>query len=181
MTPLDYFVLTVTAISLTFGLIRGFVQSILAIGATIAGLLAAVTFHEKVAPAVRPYVETDLMATLVAFLGIFLLIVLAGMGIGHFIGKVLKKVHLSWIDHLAGGAFGFLRGWLVASVIYLALVAFPVQLEMVQKAVLAPYLIKGGQVLTYLTSAEMRKRFRDGYETIQQRWKDVSGNVMGKT
>jgi membrane protein required for colicin V production len=170
LTLLDYLVIGVTALSLVFGLVKGFVRSILGLAVAIAGLLAAANFYTAVAPVARPYVETDLMAKLTAFLLIFLIIVFAGIAAGRVFRKALEKTHLSWVDHLMGGAFGFLRGWLVCSVIYVALTAFPEHLSMVQRATLAPYLLKGAQIITYLTSSEVRERFFREYHLLQQRW-----------
>jgi len=170
LTPLDYLVIGVTALSLVFGLVKGFVRSILGVAVAIAGLLAAANLYTAITPFVRPYVETDLVAKLTAFLLIFLVIVFAGIAVGRAFRKALEKTHLSWIDHLMGGAFGLLRGWLVCSVIYIALTAFPEHLNMVQRATLAPYLLKGAQMVIYLTSPEVRERFLREYHVLQERW-----------
>ena len=45
---------------------------------------------------------------------------------------------LSGSTALLGGAFGLLRGWLVCSILYLALTAFPVRLSSVEEATTAP-------------------------------------------
>jgi hypothetical protein len=78
------------------------------------------------------------------------------------------------VDHLAGGAFGLLRGWVTCSIVYVALTAFPVRLDMVERAVLAPYLLQGAQLLSYVTSDDVQKRFLDGYNQVQERWKAMS-------
>jgi membrane protein required for colicin V production len=177
LTALDYFVLGLTGFSLIFGLMKGFVRSILGLVVAIAGLFLAATWYQPVVPYVRGWVETDMTARLVAFLSIFVATVFAGLVLGRAFRRFLEKAHLSWIDHLAGGAFGFVRGWLISSVIYVALTAFPVQTEMVAQARLAPYLLKGAEVLTYATSKNLRDQFLDGYHQLQARWE---GALKGK-
>lgn len=173
MTTLDYFVIGLTALSLIFGLMKGFVRSILGLVVALAGLFLAATFYPQVELVIRPSVETDMMAQLVAFLTIFVAVVVVGLLLGRAFRKFLEKTHLSWIDHLAGGAFGLVRGWLICSVVYVALTAFPVQLEMVARATLAPYLLKGAEVLTIITSKNLREQFRDGYHRLRVRWGDL--------
>jgi len=173
MTALDYFVIGLTGLSLIFGLMKGFVRSILGLLAAVAGLYLAATFYPQVEPVFRGWVETDTMARLVAFLTIFVVTVMAGLVLGRAFRRFLEKTHLSWIDHLAGGVFGFGRGWLICSVVYVALTAFPVQLDVVARATLAPYLLKGAEVLTIATSKTLRDRFIDGYFRLQARWGDL--------
>jgi hypothetical protein len=67
-----------------------------------------------------------------------------------------------------GAAFGLLRGWLICSVIYLALTAFPLRPAAVEHARFAPALIEGTRVIAYLTSPELRERFFDGYEKVRK-------------
>jgi len=71
---------------------------------------------------------------------------------------------------MLGGALGLIRGWLICSVIYLALTAFPVKPEAVERAYFAPALLEGTRVITYLTSRELRERFFNGNEIVRQLW-----------
>jgi membrane protein required for colicin V production len=177
MTALDFFVIGITGLSLAFGLMKGFVRSVLALVMALVGLLAAATWYPVVVPLVRHWVETEVTARLVAFLLIFFVTVVVGMVLGRAFRRVLERTHLSWVDHLVGGAFGFVRGWLICSVLYVALTAFPIQLEMVAGATFAPYLLKGAELLTYATSPHLRSQFLTGYHRLQARW---AGLPIGK-
>ena len=77
---------------------------------------------------------------------------------------------MGWIDHAIGGVFGLFRGWLICSVIYLALTAFPAKPAAVEQSRFGPFLLEGTQVISYLTSAGLRQKFFDGYEKIMQLW-----------
>jgi membrane protein required for colicin V production len=167
MTALDYFVLGITGLSFGFGLIKGFVRSAMALIMTIAGFFLAVIGYTRLAPLVRGAVETDVMADLVAFFSIFVGVVLLGMGLGRAIRSALKKAHLSWLDHLAGGGFGFVRGWFICSVMYLGLTAFPIQLDLLAQAKLTPYLIRGAEMLTHSITEKMKTHFKEGYQKLQ--------------
>ncbi|HET8677175.1 MAG TPA: hypothetical protein VFO63_15370, partial [Blastocatellia bacterium] len=58
------------------------------------------------------------------------------------------------------------------SVIYLALTAFPVKIEAVERAAFAPFLLEGTRVIAYLTSSEMRERFFEGYAMVKSVWEE---------
>lgn len=170
MTTLDYFVIGVTSLSLAIGLAKGFIRSVLGLVVALVGLYLATILYPVLEPALRGWVETDTMARLVAFLSLFVATVVAGVIAGRAFRRTLEKTHLSWIDHLAGGAFGLVRGWLICSVVYVALTAFPARLDTVARATLAPYLLKGAELLTTVTSRDLRNQFLDGYYRLKVRW-----------
>lgn len=99
-----------------------------------------------------------------------LLVLVAGSLLSLWLRRGLKRRRLGWVDHTLGAVFGFLRGWLICSVIYLALTAFPGKPEAVERAMFGPALLEGTRVVAYLASRELRERFLNGYETIKQLW-----------
>jgi membrane protein required for colicin V production len=110
------------------------------------------------------------LADLLGFVSVFLLVLVAGSLLARFLRRGLKRARLGWIDHALGAAFGFVRGWLICSVIYLALTAFPLKPEAVERATFGPALLEGTRVIAYLTSRELRERFFNGYEAVKQLW-----------
>lgn len=169
MTMFDYIVIGVGSFSLLAGLIRGFVQSAWGLASALIGLILASAWYPQLQPIVRPWMESEVTAMLTGFLIIFVGVVLGGMAIGRTVDALLKKTHLSWLDHLAGGVFGLARGWLICSAVYVALIAFPVQPDMVAHAWSAPYLHQGAEVLTMATSKELRDQFFEAYHSLQHR------------
>ena len=166
MNFLDYFVLIVIITSTAFGAMKGILKGLLSLGATIVGLFAAVYGYGYVAFGFKPFVETERAANLLGFIAIFLLSVIGGSFLSYKLRRAVKRARLDWLDTALGATFGFLRGWLCCSVLYLALTAFPIKLEPVQKAVLAPLLLEGTRVISYVTSREFRERFLEGYQIV---------------
>lgn len=177
MTALDYVVIGVTGLSTLYGLARGLVRSVVALLVAVAGLFLAASGYPQVVPLIRPWVTSVAMARLMAFLLIFVAVIVAGMMLGRALRRALERADVSWIDHLAGGAFGFLRGWLICSVLYLGLTAFPTSSPVVDRARLAPYLVKGADLLTHALSSELRDRFLDGYDRLHALWEHQSAGV----
>ncbi|MEK6300169.1 MAG: CvpA family protein [Acidobacteriota bacterium] len=170
MTVLDYFVLIVVVASVASGATRGILKGIISVASALAGLVLAAQFY---AYAAIPFGWAGVAApwsSLGGFVAIFVLALAAGSLLTHWLRSRLKRARLSWLDHSMGAGFGLVRGWLICSALYLALTAFPVRPAAVERAMLAPVLLEGAHVVVYLTSAEMRKRFFGGYETVKDLW-----------
>jgi membrane protein required for colicin V production len=172
MTVLDYFVLIVVIASVASGVTRGILKGIISIVSAVVGLLAAAQFYDYSAILFRSFVSTERDARMLGFVAIFLGVLLAGGLLARWLRRGMKRVRLNWVDRVMGGAFGAARGWLICSVIYLALTAFPVKLEAVERASFAPVLLEGTRMISYLTSPELRQQFLRGYEMIQELWRE---------
>ena len=170
MNFLDYFVLIVIIVSTVFGAMKGILRGAISLLSMLIGFFAATLFYSYAAFLFKGFVETDRAANLLGFVAVFLLFIIAGSLLARKLLGFLKKARLDWVDRAAGGAFGFVRGWLACSVLYLVLTAFPVHIEAVQKATFAPLLLDGTRIIAYLTSREMREKFFAGYSAVTQFW-----------
>jgi membrane protein required for colicin V production len=170
MTVLDYFVVIVVAASVASGAIKGIIKGIISVSSALAGLVIAAQSYPFAARLFGSLVSTARVANLLGFIAVFLLVLVGGGLLARWLRGGLKRARLGWLDHLLGAAFGLLRGWLICSVIYLALTAFPVRLGAVERAAFAPALLKGTRAVAYLTSRELRDRFFDGYAMVQGMW-----------
>jgi membrane protein required for colicin V production len=93
-------------------------------------------------------------------------VVLAGV-LGRIARWAVHGVGLRWFDRLLGAAFGFLRGAVVCTVIVLALAAFAPQWGRLQQSRIAPFLLVSGRALIWAAPAELRQRFRQGWELLR--------------
>ena len=167
MTVLDYFVLLVVLASVASGATKGIIRVIISVAFTVAGLVVAAYSYTYAASLLRTFVPARL-ADLLGFVAVFLLVLLCGSLLARWLRGGLKRARLGWVDHALGAAFGFLRGWLICSVIYLALTAFPLKPEAVERATFGPALLEGTRVIAYLTSRELRERFFSGYGAVKE-------------
>jgi membrane protein required for colicin V production len=170
MTVLDYFVLIVVAASVTSGATRGILKAIVSIVSAVVGLLAAVQLYSYAAVLVRTFVSTQEEANILGYIAVFLAVFIAGAILGWRLRLGARRSRLGWLDRATGAALGLVAGWLICSALYMALTAFPVKIEAVEKATFAPLLLEGSRVIAYLTSPEFRELFMKGYETIQKLW-----------
>jgi membrane protein required for colicin V production len=170
LTVLDWIVLTIVAGSIVSSVMKGFAREAIALTSTIVGLLMASWFYGSAGSLVAPYVKTRDIASLVGFTLIFLGILLAGAIVSFLVNKFIQAVQLQWFDRLLGAAFGFVRGWVIGSVLFLILTAFPVQKDNVTNAKLGPYLLFGARILIVVTPPGLKTKFLDEYRRIQEFW-----------
>jgi membrane protein required for colicin V production len=165
MTVFDLFVLAIVGASLVAGALRGFVRALIASAGLVVGLLFAARFYGPAGSLLRSIgvVESPEAAHAGGFLLVTGVILLAGFVLGEFARAGLKRARLEWFDRALGAAFGLVRGVAVCSAIYLALTAFPVRLESVERARTAPALAEGARLLSLCTSGDVRARFLAQY------------------
>lgn len=114
MNWLDYAILGVTAVSIAWGIWRGFVRESLSLAGWVIAFLAANLFAGPLGEALPESVAGPEVRVLIAFIGIFL-VALALMTIaGVLLSKLLKAAGLGGLDRTLGGVFGLARGLLIA-------------------------------------------------------------------
>lgn len=118
MLILDIIILAPIAYGLIRGLMHGFVQEL----TTLVALVAAVICTKVWAPALSQWLATAVtwdtkVCRLVAWLTIFLGVVLLLHVVGKLIGKLLSAVSLGGINRLLGALFGAAKWALVVSLL----------------------------------------------------------------
>lgn len=165
MTFFDFIVFALVGASIVAGASRGLMRALITGVALIAGLIIAAQGYEVAGRLLLGVgvVESKAAANAGGFLLIMTVVLVAGFVAGQLIKGGMRRVRLEWFDRVLGGAFGLLRGLAVCSVMYLALTAFPVRIEAVEKAETAPVLAEGARLLALFTSQELRTRFLEEY------------------
>jgi len=168
MTFFDLFVLLIVGASVASGALRGVVRAAVTVAALVAGLFAAAQVYEPAGDWLRRLGLFESQAA--AHAGGFLLVAGVALVVGLVVGETLRaglrRARLEWFDRALGALFGLVRGLALCSVVYLALVAFPVRLATVEQARTAPALAEGARLLALCTSQELRARFLDGYRRL---------------
>lgn len=165
MTWVDWLIVAFLLGSVIGGFAEGFVRTVVGLIALAVGFLVAAWFYGSAAGAIQPHVHNQTVANMIGFMSIFGLVGIAGAIIGWLLSKLLKIVGLSWLDRLAGGAFGFVRGVLVLAVAALVLGAvMPNRVSrVVPRSELAPHVFEVADTLSELTPYELRTAFAKGY------------------
>ncbi len=167
-TLLDYSFAVIILVSTIFATTKGLMREIVSIVALAGGFLLAAFYYQVPGAWFSSFMRSESLAHLVGFLVIFVGIILIGAIISFLINKFVKMASLEWVDRLLGAVFGFLRGWLVCSIIVIGLVAFPVKEDLLARSVLAPYVLAGARGAILLVPKDLKAKFNDQYQKVIQ-------------
>jgi membrane protein required for colicin V production len=121
LTGFDWLVVLIVGTTAAFGLMRGFIAEVASLAAWVAGFVAVRMVYT---PARAVFVEasgSEMLGTLAAVLGPFLLALLLVKLLGSFLSSSAKGSLIGPFDRLLGLGFGLVKGFLVASLGFLLL------------------------------------------------------------
>ena len=129
MTWLDYAILAGLLVSIAWGAWRGLVREVISVAAWVLAFLGANYFGSPLAEVIPDSVPTPELRILLAFVGVFIVILAVCTLAGQFLRKLVKVAGLGELDHVLGGLFGVARALviLLAFAIVAGLTAFPRQ------------------------------------------------------
>jgi membrane protein required for colicin V production len=165
MNWVDWLLIGFLLLSVGGGFAEGFVRMAIGFGALILGFLFAAWFHGVAGGWTEPIVHSRAIANVLGFFIILGGTMLLGVLVSWIIQKAFKVVGLTWIDRLAGGAFGVVRGVLLLAIAALLVTAFfPRNLPAaVSHSQLAPYVFGMSKVLSEITPYEIKDGFAQSY------------------
>ena len=171
-TLLDWIVLGIVLYSAVISAVRGFAREILGLVTVVVALFLAAWFHQGLGMLFQDIFITENLALFLAFSLLFIGTLIVGFTLIWLIYRFFQFAHIEWFDRVLGGAFGFIRGWLLGSVIFLVLTSFEVRSETVKNSQLSPYFLHGSRIVAAVTPFELKSRFMVGYEEIQRWWRE---------
>ena len=169
---IDFFILLIMAWCIARSAMKGFVREILWLATVLVAIIVAGLFYHSAGPFFKDVVKTENLALFLAFSLIFVGTLVLGVLVIWLVTRFMKFAKIEWFDQMLGAAFGFIRGWLLVSVLLLGLTAFDVQTERVKNSGLAPYFLPGARVIAVITPYDMKARFLVGYRAVEKWWRD---------
>lgn len=165
---LDWALAGVVLLSTGAALGKGLVRELISLAALIAGLVVAALYYERVAVWFQDLTSSHQAAEGIAFLALFLGVLIVGAVVSSLTRKLIRTAGLQWFDRFLGALFGFVRGLLVDAVVLMVLVAFAIKADAVERSVLAPYVTAGARVIVLAMPGEMRTQFREGFDRFRE-------------
>ena len=139
MTQADILILAVIAISSAFGVWRGFVKEILSLLSWIAALLVSRVYSESLAGILESLIDNPSVRYVTAFSVLFVIIIMLGTLLNHFMSKLMVVTGLKTFDRLLGAVFGIARGTVIVLLFLFILNVFVSESEWWRQSTLIPY------------------------------------------
>jgi membrane protein required for colicin V production len=161
MTPFDYFVLAVMAVSLLVGVTRGVVSEILALLAWVAAFIAARMWAVPAGNLLLAELSDPLWRQLAGFVAVFVAVLILFALVRWVTSLLLKASGLRPLDRVLGALFGVVRGVLVLLVLVLLAGLTPLpQQQWWRQAMFAPPLETGVLAVKPWLPPELAKRIQ---------------------
>lgn len=158
LSPLDWFLTLVVAVSAISAFLRGFVRSLLSLVGLLVALYTASLYTGRVAATLRSFVGSTAAARVVAFALILLGVYAAIALLGRLLRGAFRAAGLGFVDRLAGAAFGAARGVVLLAAVALPLAPYLQHSEGPQNSVLLPYLLQAAHGIFFVVPRDLADR-----------------------
>lgn len=143
MNPLDIAILAILAVSAIYSTWKGFVSDVFSLVGIGGGFILAARFYPEVSQLIRPWVETQWLAVLIACGLVFVATWFAISIVGRMVSRTLRLLSLGWLDRTAGFCFGVIKALVLTTALVLVLVEFlPPRSPFVSESRLAPTVVQ---------------------------------------
>ncbi len=173
MNAFDIILLIIAIILVLFGAVKGLLRILIGMAALVAAFVLAAQFHRPLADGLSGLGINPELMRLIAYLLIFLGVMLAGGLLAFLTRKLVKAAMLSWADRLGGAAMGLVVAMLLAALIILPLVAYsPYSERVLANSVLAPYVTVVADMANMIVPEELSEQYRRKVEDLRRFWRE---------
>ena len=180
MNWLDFVLGAVLIASVVAGYSRGFTRTVIGLCVFVFGLLLACWLYGSIGSMYSDYVSHRVIANFLGFVTVYAVIGIGGALIGWAMVKFYKTVGLNWLDRLLGVGIGLVRGFVIATVFVMVLMAFTRNPppDSVVHSRLAPYMVDGARMISWIAPRELHDAVSKSYARAMEIWKkDVQGRL----
>ena len=168
MNIADVIIVLVVLGSAIQAIISGFFQEAFGIAGLVFGYLIAAWQYRRIAGHFAASISSQWLADIVAFLAIFLgVMVLAGV-LGRIVRWIVKEAGLSGVDRFLGALIGLVRGCLMVAIVLVSMTAFTPTSRWLQGSALAPYFLVVGRAAIWVAPSELRAQFYQGLDYLRR-------------
>ncbi len=165
MNWVDWILIAIVGASFLAGLWRGAVRTVFSLAGLAVGFWLAAKESGALALILERWMSPSVAAA-VAFLFVFLGVGVVAALAGWLLRKALEKMAMSWVDRLAGAAFGLARGLAIVGVLALAVEGVG-GFGATRASVTYPWALRSGAVLLGLIPEGARERLH--WDELKQR------------
>jgi membrane protein required for colicin V production len=173
---LDFVLLAVAVASTAAGLARGMARMVVGIVAAVVAIVLSLGFYQSLGARFCDWGLGKHTASIAAFALIFVLVIAVGGAVAALLAKLLRVVGLGFLDRLAGGFLGFVRGVVIAIVVIMVMMAFTLgpPPAAVQDSRFAPHLLWASTFIARMAPAELRDAYEASRRKLLDAWEELS-------
>ena len=172
MNHFDIALLVVACVLVVLGMMKGLVRILIGLAALVAAFAVAARFHEPLASQLNWISLPDDPLKLIAYVLIFIGVMLAGGLVAYVLRKLIKAAMLSWADRIGGAALGLVIATLFAALLILPLVAYsPFSSRLLNGSKLAPYVTAVADMASPLVPDNLSRLYRERMEDLRRFWR----------
>ncbi len=167
MMPVDWVIVAILAVSIITAFIQGFFVEVFSLAGLIAGVLVASEYYAGVAAFLERFISSPTISAAVAFVLIAVAVMIVASILGRVLRSLFRGVGLGWMDRLAGGAFGAIKGYLLVMLAVTAMLAFFPRQPWLERSQLAPYFVGGVRGGADFLPTDLGERVRRGFRMFR--------------
>jgi membrane protein required for colicin V production len=164
----DWIILLVLLLSVIQAASSGFFQEAFGIAGLVFGYLIAAWGYRSLADHFASYISSRWLGEIVAFLAIFLGVMLVAGILGRMVRWIVKEAGLKAVDRFLGGALGLLKGCLLVAIVLVSMTAFTPTSRWLQGSNWAPYFLVVGRAAIWVAPSELRAKFYQGLDYVRR-------------
>jgi membrane protein required for colicin V production len=164
----DWIILLVLLLSVVQAASTGFFQEAFGIAGLVFGYLIAAWGYRHLADHFAAYISSRWLGEIVAFLAIFLGVMVVAGVLGKIVRWIVKEAGLNVVDRFLGGALGLVRGCLLVAIVLVSMTSFTPTSRWLQGSGLAPYFLVVGRAAIWVAPSELRAKFYQGLDYLRK-------------
>lgn len=173
MNTFDIVLLVLACALVVVGMVKGLVRILIGLAALVAAFGLAARYHRPLADRLGGLEIGEEPLKLLAYVMIFLGVMLAGAVVAFLLRRLVKAAMLSWADRLAGAALGLVAAMLAAALLILPLVAYsPYSERILGGSVLAPYVTVVADLANALVPEDLSRRYNRRIDELRRYWRE---------
>jgi len=171
MNGFDIGLVTLLGILVVVGLLKGMVRILVGLLALVAAFLVASRFHGGLAARLGVPDAGPEVARLVAYVLLFVAVLLAGGVLAWLLRGVVKAAMLGWADRLAGAALGLAVAVVLSALVVLPAVAYaPGGEAWLERSRLAPYVVVVADVAAAAAPDDLAAAYARRVDGLRRVW-----------
>lgn len=137
----------------------GLIREVVTLVAVVVGVLVAGHYYDDLADDVLLFIKNDKAAKVIAFLSLFGSAALLGQLAAFLIKQAVSMLLLGWLDHVAGGVFGLMKGLVLVELFLIVFATYPYLGldEAIEGSGIAPVFLDNGPALLKLLPGEFNR------------------------